>query len=77
MAVIAEDVVCPVGEATACRALWATVLLACLRDAARDPRDQWLGTADFYTVASLAGIEAEVADDLVSRIRAGCTRLSL
>lgn len=65
----------PAADARACRQLWCDVLLACLRDAARDPRDPWLGSRDYFMVAALAGIDPDAACDLAEAIRSG--RLTL
>lgn len=51
-------------DATACRLLWAEVFLASVADAWNDPLDRWVGTRDFYTVAALAGLDHDVAQDL-------------
>lgn len=59
----------PVLEARACRQLWADVLMVGLREAARDPRDGWLGSRDYHIVASLAGIDHDAAADLAKALR--------
>lgn len=51
-------------DATACRLLWAEVFLASVADAWNDPLDRWVGTRDFYTVAALAGLDHDIAQEL-------------
>ena len=62
-------------DATACRRLWADVFLASITDAWNDPADRWVGTRDYFTVAALAGIEHDVASDLVAALRTRHARL--
>ncbi len=64
-------------ESAACRQLWADVLAAGLREAARDPRDAWLGSRDYHICAALAGIDTDAARDVAEAIRAGRLTLRL
>lgn len=68
-------------DAAACRRLWATALLACIRDAVTQlsvyekrryggdaVRGSWIGSRDFHMMASLAGFDGMALADRLMRI---------
>ena len=69
------------GDVTACRKLWASALLACIRDVVQDRHgskgfDQkrvpvssgWIGSRDFHEVCALAGVDGIAVADRLARL---------
>ena len=70
------------GDVSACRKLWASVLLACIRDVVQDLQgsegfDQkrvpvasssWIGSRDFHEVCALAGVDGVAVADRLARL---------
>lgn len=61
-------------QAAACRRLWAAVLLHALADAERDATARaWFGTHDFRLVASLAGLDDDIAAERIDAMHRAAT----
>ena len=69
------------GDVTACRKLWASALLACIRDVVQELHGSkgfdrkrvpassgWVGSRDFHEVCALAGVDGVAVADRLARL---------